>query len=70
MLIFSKKLEGRIMSDVCRNCGGSGRERCLICDGAGGKWREIEGETDWEKCSLCWGDGINSCINCDGTGRV
>jgi len=58
------------MSIACPNCGGSGRERCWNCDGAGGKWKEIEGERQWEECPLCWGDGVNNCVNCDGTGRV
>ncbi|MHC1753960.1 MAG: hypothetical protein AB9861_00745 [Methanosarcina sp.] len=58
------------MSGVCRNCGGSGKERCWNCDGEGGTWREIAGEREWEKCPLCWGDGANNCVNCNGTGRV
>jgi hypothetical protein len=63
------KFGGIIMSEICRNCSGSGRERCLNCDGAGGEWREIEGDMKWEECLFCQGDGVNNCINCDGTGK-
>ncbi|MGB9941234.1 hypothetical protein [Methanosarcina sp.] len=58
------------MSDICRNCGGRGRERCLSCDGTGGEWREVEGKMEWEECLFCLGDGVNNCINCDGTGKI
>ncbi|WP_292374458.1 MULTISPECIES: hypothetical protein [unclassified Methanosarcina] len=58
------------MNDICRNCGGSGRDRCLNCDGEGGKWKEVEGEMEWEECLFCLGNGANNCINCDGTGKT
>ena len=56
------------MSNICLNCGGSGREKCWNCDGEGGKWKKVEEQFEWEKCSLCWGDGGYGCINCSGTG--
>ena len=62
------KLGNKIISSICLNCGGSDREKCWNCDGAGGKWKEVEGQFEWEKCSSCWGDGGYNCINCSGTG--
>jgi hypothetical protein len=35
------------VSDICRNCGGTGKEKCWNCDGAGGTWRETAGERIW-----------------------
>ena len=51
--MLTEKFGGRIISSICPNCGGSGKEKCWSCDGEGGKWNEIEGE-------LCW--------SCDGEG--
>jgi len=59
-----------MMSDICRNCSGIGREKCWNCNGEGGTWKEIEGETDWEKCPVCWGGGVNICVNCEGMGKA
>jgi hypothetical protein len=42
------------MSDICRNCGGSGMERCLNCGGAGGKWREIKVKLNGKNVYFAW----------------
>ena len=42
------------MSDICRNCGVSGMERCLNCGGACGKWREIKVKLNGKNVYFAW----------------
>ena len=60
---------------TCSLCGGTGKEKCISCHGAGRvKYYitasgEVEGvDYNWGPCTLCDGKGSYSCENCNGRG--
>ena len=64
ILVSGVKFEGRIESEKCPRCAGSGSLKCEACAGAG-RVRNQGGEA---KCGDCTGAGRVKCAGCGGLG--
>ena len=59
---------------TCSHCNGTGKEKCIVCDGGGRVVNMVGGSittSSWStSCHECSGTGRMTCRLCKGTGEV
>jgi len=59
--------------DTCEYCKGTGRVKCVFCNGDGKVPKRAGGRAragaEMARCETCYGDGGFQCAMCKGSGR-